>query len=772
VEPVRVAIEADLLAGAPVRVPALEWTETLGRPYRARVEVAVAIPDFDGTLLVGADACVLLSRGEALERRLCGIVTAVTEVAPMRRGGVRLSIELEPALAMLGHRRRSRIFQGKSALDVVREVLEAELGTYGRVIGDELRGTYAVREYCVQYQESDLDFVTRLLEEEGAWFTFDHAGTTEVLVLRDTNDGVPRVSGGEGGRIEYRLTERAPDGQEHVYRARLVGESTATQVTTRQFDWTNVRHDEGDDEESEAAGPTAERYEHGHGFTLTLADYGSRYGSHDAPHRTRVWREAYGAPRLRLRGSSDVIGMTPGLCFELTSHPYLEANGEHLVVTSAHRLVSRDGSPVYESGFEAQPMARPFRLPRVTPRPRIDGVETAFVVGASSEEIDPDEHGRIKVQFHWDRDGQKNEHSSCWIRCAQPWAGASWGFVWTPRIGMEVLVVFEEGDPDRPLVTEAVYDGDHVPPYALPDEKTRSTIKSNSSLGGGGFNEWRFEDKAGSEEVYLHAQKDLDEVVLANHSTHVGADQKNEVEKDQLQEITKNQVETIATWQSLDVGGDRTVEVSNGFEESVAGAELRIVQVGSSESIQGGEKHTVLDSGLMELVTGGVTRTVTGGLEENITGTNVFVATGAVNDTISASMLRRGSSITLDASSQLTMTGTAGIHMTGNGFVSIDSPNWLETTSSHQDNVLNSDASQARKMSIFIRAIELGGAKKDDVNALSFEMVGMKVEMVGASIGTASASISIVGLKQEAKGNDIKNRPLEINKSTFKRKNS
>jgi type VI secretion system secreted protein VgrG len=210
--------------------------------------------------------------------------------------------------------------------------------------------------------------------------------------------------------------------------------------------------------------------------------------------------------------------------------------------------------------FECIPLAVEWRPARRWPKPRITSMQTATVVGPSGEEIHTDIHGRIKVQFHWDRENPANETSSCWVRVQQAWAGGGWGFWWVPRIGMEVVVQFVDGDPDRPLVTGSVYNATNELPYPLPDEKTKSTIKSNSSLGGGGSNEFRFEDKAGSEQIYAHAQKDYNEVVEHDHNTLVHNCQTNTVDVDQTQTIGANQTETVHN-QVMTVDGNRTVHV-------------------------------------------------------------------------------------------------------------------------------------------------------------------------------------------------------------------
>ena len=216
---------------------------------------------------------------------------------------------------------------------------------------------------------------------------------------------------------------------------------------------------------------------------------------------------------------------------------------------------------LYRNVFECIPLDTPFRPDRRTDKPVIPSIQTAVVTGPAGEEIHVDEHGRIKVHFHWDRVGALDENSSCWIRVEQAWAGPSWGFWWVPRIGMEVVIHFVDGDPDRPLATGCVYNGANLLPYELPAEKTKSTIKSNSTPGGGGSNELRFEDKAGSEEIYAHAQKDYNEVVENDHNTLVHHDQTITVDNDQTQTIHVNQTETVNGNQVMTVDGNRTVVV-------------------------------------------------------------------------------------------------------------------------------------------------------------------------------------------------------------------
>jgi type VI secretion system secreted protein VgrG len=219
----------------------------------------------------------------------------------------------------------------------------------------------------------------------------------------------------------------------------------------------------------------------------------------------------------------------------------------------------------YKNRFQCVPVETPWRPSRNAPRPVIAGLQTALVVGPAGEEIYTDEHGRIRVQFHWDRHGRRDAHSTCWIRVIQgPWSGAGWGFQFIPRVGMEVAVSFLDGDPDRPVVTGALYNGQNRVPHALPAEKTRSAIRTQSSPNSQGYNELRFEDRAGAEEVYVHAQRDLVEEVLHCHSTRVGATQQNVVLASQVERVGHDVDVVVGRDQRLHVEGRREVTVSGG----------------------------------------------------------------------------------------------------------------------------------------------------------------------------------------------------------------
>ena len=289
--------------------------------------------------------------------------------------------------------------------------------------------------------------------------------------------------------------------------------------------------------------------------------------------------ESFDARVTTATGKSDCISITAGYRFTLSHHPNAEANKQYTILTATHEAeqnpsyVSNEGVPEpYTNSFTCilHGSGPPtFRPPRKTPKPIVQGSQTAIVVGPAGEEIFTDKFGRVKVQFNWDREGHVNEASSCWVRVAQTWAGNKWGTMFIPRIGMEVLVHFLEGDPDQPIITGCVYNPQTMPPYTLPDEKTKSTIKSNSSKGGGGFNEFRFEDKKGSEQIFIHAEKDEDIRVKNDAKEYIGHDRHLIVENDQFEKVNKDKHLHIQGDRQEKVDGKMSIKVGTDLQEKV-----------------------------------------------------------------------------------------------------------------------------------------------------------------------------------------------------------
>jgi type VI secretion system secreted protein VgrG len=306
----------------------------------------------------------------------------------------------------------------------------------------------------------------------------------------------------------------------------------------------------------------------------------------------------------RVTGSGNCRSFASGYRFKLTDHLREDMNIDYVLLSVSHVANQGIGGSedtggkggTYSNSFTCIPHNVPLRPSLNTPKPIIAGTQTAIVVGPAGEEIYTDQHGRIKVQFHWDREGKNDENSSCWIRVSQLWAGAGWGAMWIPRIGHEVIVEFVEGDPDRPIITGRVYHGNNTPPYPLPDEKTKSTIKSDSSKGGGGSNEIRFEDKKGEEEIYIHGQKDETIVIENDKNQQIGHDETLSVGNDREKSVGNNQNESIGVNKSISVGENHTesigenanINIGENFTTSIGNNLTLTVGKNASESI--GEK--------------------------------------------------------------------------------------------------------------------------------------------------------------------------------------
>jgi type VI secretion system secreted protein VgrG len=649
------AFSAEGQADAAYRVGRLELTEGLSRLYNATVELAIEDLDADIEGLLG-DSCVLSIHRGTLERRLCGIIERVA-FRGVGGGHLQATVTVKPALAALGQRTNACIFQEMTAPDILKKVLEAGLDPLSRTVKLDLQREYIPREYCVQYGESDLDFARRLMAEESITFYFDHSGDAEELILVDDNQAFVDLETMDGNPVPIAGPEEGTLGTESVRRFDWFGELRPTSVVVKEYDWTRPRlqlkyESKGKDARSR------ERELFLHGGELSLAKYDSgnlAYGKDDGKDQAALVRETQKAREQQATGTGLVTGFLPGKVFELTGHRISKLDGKYVLTSVSHQgeapeeLLQAGGAqekrgarpPPYVNRFECLPLDVPFRPERGNPKPVMSGPQTAIVVGPSGEEIFTDEHGRIKVQFHWDRLGGSNEKSSCFLRVVQSLAGAGFGAVYIPRIGMEVVVEFLHGDPDQPIVVGCVYNGANAAPYKLPDEKTKTVLRTNSSPGGDGYNELSFEDAAGSEQVYLQAQKDHKILVKNNKNQNVGGNETLKVSKNRSRTIDGNQDLTVGGDDTSTVQGKQTLTVTKDRETTVNGnrtetiAKNQATTVGQNQSITvGADAELTVGSNLTETITtarteriGGEKMTLVGADKREVVGGAVgFVA--------------------------------------------------------------------------------------------------------------------------------------------------
>jgi type VI secretion system secreted protein VgrG len=590
--------------------------EHLSAPYQLETSLVTDNGSAQPKLLLGKSARAQIERGSLL-RQVIGIISEVSEIEQNERG-CRVNIVVVPAFEALGHRVDSRIFQDMTVPQILESVLKEGLEPYQREVELRVTRKYPTCEYRTQYQETDLDFCHRLMEEEGIFYWFEFEDDSEKMILADSADSHQDIETlGQGAMVRYTTYEGGVGGQEYVSAFTPRSTLHPTQVVTRHYDWTHAsmpvegdskESDEDSDDEQAPDGaklsPDRPQYEHDHD-PLTLFNYQDSYGDNDNQDQVRLRREQQAVDSLLIDGISTAIGMTAQRIFELSNHPSGDLDGRYLLLSVSHTF----RGTATQNGFVCMPADKPYRPRRLTPKPRIAGIQTAKVTGPAGEEIHTDKHGRIKVQFHWDREGRGDDKSSCFVRVIQPWAGSGWGFTFLPRIGMEVAVTFVNGDPDHPVVIGALYNSDNVTPYQLPDEKTKSTIKTNSSLGGGGSNELRFEDMAGSEEIYTHAQKDQNEVVENDHTTTVHHNQTNKVDGDHTNIIDGKHMERVGKNQSLSVSGGRSVSVGGEMHVSVNGGESTHKVVGKY-LLETTEKVTVYAPEQITIGCGGSTITM------------------------------------------------------------------------------------------------------------------------------------------------------------------
>ncbi len=529
--------------------------------------------------LLGQPVTVRVGTGD-VKRYFNGVVNTFALV-DIKHGLAIYNATLVPWLWFLSTSVDNRIFQNMS----VPEIIEAVFGDYANAAYSmNLRGSYDPREYCVQYGETNLNFVERLMQAEGISYYFDYEDGAHTMVLVDQN--------AEFKPAEFHDTLAfEPDASTSLKeRDFITGWQRSSQVTTGVYTHTSY----------DFTKPAADLMATSDSPMGHELDGGERYhypGRYTAVSRgddlALQRREGVQADFTLVAAKGNARMLWAGRTFTLEDYPRDDQNDTYLVRETTYTMwdeqyrsgMSREGEG-YAIDLVLQPLSQPWRPPRRAHKQRIRGPQTAVVVGPAGEEIYTDEYSRVKVHFHWDRLGGKDENSSIFVRVSSVWAGSGWGFIQIPRIGQEVIVDFLEGDPDQPIITGRVYNAAQMPPYSLPDNATQSGWKSNSSPGGGGWNELRFEDKKGSEEVYFQAEKDHNELVKNDETRTIGHDWVEDVGNDATQSIGHDRTESVANDKSTSVGNNRSVSIGVNDDETVGSN--RSLTVGSNETIKVG----------------------------------------------------------------------------------------------------------------------------------------------------------------------------------------
>ncbi len=619
--------------------------------FRFYLEMISDANDLSFEKIVGKNITVTMKLAESGERYFHGLVSKFVQAGGDEKNTTYLA-DVYPWFWMLTLTRDSKIFQNKSVPDIIEQIFKDSGFTDFK---NSLTKTYQPREYCVQYQESAFDFVSRLMEDEGIFYFFEHEKSKHTLVMADdasAHKPCPNIASVRFGRSMSSAQE------DDV----LVQCTFEQNVATGKYDM--------DDYDFETPATDLMVKAAGKASKMRVYEYPGGFVKKDAGEkRANVRLEGREYPIKMLTGAGFCRDFRPGFKFDLKEHSRADMNSSYVLSQVVHSGTQEE----YSNSFRGFPSDVPFRPPMATPKPFIPGTQTALVVGKSGEEIWTDKYGRIKVQFHWDQEGKKDENSSCWIRVSSSWAGKSWGNIFIPRIGQEVVVSFVNGDPDRPLVTGSVYNATQTVPYALPANSTKSTLKSDSSKGSGGFNEIRFEDKKDSEEIYVHAQKDMN-ITVEN-------DRVKEVLNDETNTITKNRTTKVLEENDiLEISkGDRTYSVKKGKEDySVKGKRTLNIDDNEAHNNKANFVHKIKGNYTLD-VTG--TITIKAGGNITIKGSKAVTIQSGKDMTGKAGgamALSSGKAYTAKAGTEMTnkagtnLTNQAGANLTNKGGANSD----------------------------------------------------------------------------------------------------
>jgi type VI secretion system secreted protein VgrG len=652
--------------------------EHISAPFSIEAEVSSTEDAIDPSKIVGKSVTIKVASDSDYPRFFNGVVSRWAAGGSADRVTYKYYLTVVPWLSLLKYRQASRIFQEQSVKDILSSIFD-ELGFTDYEW--KLQKTYEPRLYCVQYRETDFDFTHRMLEEEGVFYYFKHEDGKHTLVLSDYAKGYDAIDKESLDVIDGSHTDFT------IKQWRRSYNFVSGKVELNDYNFTTPATSLSANQKSLVNLPNLEKFE--------IYDYPGEYGvKAEGTNYATTRMEALESGYSLVEAASDYPGLTPGFIFTIGEHwDKNEKKAKYVVTSVIHSGTegsyrSGEGGGSYSNSIVCAPAATVMRPLIRTPKPVVGGTQTALVVGPSGEEIFTDEYGRIKVQFYWDREGQKDDTSSCWIRVAQIWAGKKWGAQYLPRIGQEVVISFLEGDPDRPLVIGSVYNAEQMPPYDLPANKTHTGVKSRSSKQGGtaNYNEIMFIDEKGGELLRVHAEKDRnitvenDDIESVGHdqSITVGNDQTISVGRDQTEDVGrhrkttigendtesvgKNQDITVGDNQSEDVGKNKTLNV--GDNQMISVGKNQSQNVGDNDELNVGKNQAIqIGKDLSEDVGGSYTESVT--KDYSLSAKKIQIT---AKDQI---VLKAGkASITLKKSGDITISG-GKINIKGSGDVII-----------------------------------------------------------------------------------------------------
>ncbi|MEL6466897.1 MAG: type VI secretion system tip protein TssI/VgrG [Pseudomonadota bacterium] len=594
------------LAAHEMQIKNARVVEGLSTLTEITVEFLSSNYEIDLQDVLGRNTGIAIDIKDDKKRHFSGFCVSA-EYVGLYQGQAHFVAELRPWLWFLTRSENNRIYQDKSVVDIITDIL----GDYGfsSDIQNKLTGSYVKRDYCVQYAETDFAFISRLMEEEGIYYFFEYSAQGQKIVLADSISAHVAVDAPQPIQFFFK-EESYRRADDHIFD--WVG-STAVQtgkVTLNDYDFLKPRADQKKVKAIPKGKHNRKNYE-----KYIYPGHVRPPSNTDAFARVRM--EAEAVKHKLQRGVCNVRAMEVGRTFTMAGHERSSENAEYLVVKATHMLqietdyedeetskplfdsrvqVDEDNKDTYRCNFDVIAKKEPFRAPFTTPWPQVPGLQTAVVTGPPGEDIYTDEHGRIKVQFHWDRDGKQDENTTCWVRCVMPWTGKNWGMISVPRIGNEVVIQFEEGDPDKPICTGMIYNGENKPPFALPANKTQSGIVTRSSKQGSAntFNELVFEDKMAEEFVRFQSERDYFQTIKNDATITVGLEHQDN--GDLTQTIHRHKTETLNTGNhSFTVkDGTQTIKVKKDHTETIEGKSTQTVTANYTQTVtQGDYKQTI-----------------------------------------------------------------------------------------------------------------------------------------------------------------------------------
>jgi len=565
--------------------------------------------------IVGQRVSIRISLGDTGDRFFNGFVSRFAQSGTDPKF-THFQMEVVPWFWFLTRIADCRIFQNQSVPEIIQNVFQ---GRGFHDFRDSLQGTYEPREYCVQYRETDFNFVSRLMEQYGIFYYFEHTKDKHTLVLSDSSptlENCPIQSD-----VRYTHSSGGLDSEDVITAWQIEQELRTGRYSLNDYNFETPAVD--------LLSTETTVYAVGENTKFEIYDYPGDYlTSSDGLDLAKLRMQEEEAGHMVASGSGVCRTLASGYIFNLEDHDRADLNTKYLLTEVQHvasvgeSYGHEGGGAHYSNHFTCIQSAVPFRPARVTPKPLVQGPQTALVVGPSGEEIYVDKFGRVKVQFYWDRKGDKDANSSCWIRVSQPWAGKGWGAMWIPRVGQEVIVSFLEGDPDRPIITGRVYNAVQTVPYTLPDNGTVSTFQSRSTKGGQAFNynEIRFQDKKGSEQLFINAEKDMDVNVENDSREKVGRDRSLIVKQDQKESV----------------GGDLHIQVTGDTNEKIG--QTLSTQVGQNLYEKSGQNYAH-EAGMNIYLKAGMSVVIEGGIDVTLKAGGNFVNVGPAGVDISGSIV-------------------------------------------------------------------------------------------------------------------------------------